>query len=176
MPTDYSAKIRTATPEDLARLHEMFSRLSPTSIYQRFHMPLHEVPDRMALHMVGKGDSGGRYLVAVSEDRVVGHAMHSLPERDEAEVGVIVEDRWHSRGVGRMLLQRLAQEARSDGVETFTCFSLWENRCVDGLIKGLCPAAVFEVKDGIRITHVPLGAPDMDRGIAPDYIRERAGV
>lgn len=157
MLTDVSPKVRPVSTGDFTGLSEMLLRLSPESLYYRFHIPLHQVPEHILRRLVEGHDPGERRLVAVSGARIIGHAMSSAPERGEAEVGVVVEDRWQSSGVGRMLLQRLAAVARHEEVEAFTCVSLWENRRVTEAIKALCPAATYEVKDGLRLIRAPLG-------------------
>lgn len=154
---DVSVEIRHVSTEDAYGLKEMLSRLSPEDIYNRFHAPLHEVPEHVLQRLVVGEDPCERRLAAVSGSRIVGHAMSSSPEKGEAEVGVLVDSSWQSRGVGRMLIRRLAEEARLAGVETFICLSLWENRRVAEAVKALCPAATFEARDGLRLIRAPLG-------------------
>ncbi len=61
--------------------------------------------------------------------------MHIESENDEIEIGVFVEDAWQYRGIGRLLVERLAAEALDMGTEAFTCASLWENH-PDGTVRG----------------------------------------
>jgi GNAT superfamily N-acetyltransferase len=56
-------------------------------------------------------------LVAPARDEIVGHAMYARQEAREAEMAIVVEDRWRSRGIGRLLLSRLAEEAGRWGIE-----------------------------------------------------------
>ena len=62
-----------------------------------------------------------------------------LGDGREAEIAVVVEDGWQSRGIGKLLLGALAAEARGRGVEVFICYTLAENRRAARLI-----SAVFE--------------------------------
>lgn len=61
-------------------------------------------------------------------------ALSSRPEAGEAEVAIVVEDRWQSRGVGKQLLFELAEDAKRQGVEASFCMFLFENRVVPRLV------------------------------------------
>src|SRR5215213_3953031 len=95
----------------------MFSRTSSETIYRRFHLPYPEVPEWMLALMLG-ADHHKEALVAVTEEKVVGNAMYvRLGDGTEAELAIIVEDEWQSKGAGKSLLSELAQRARLRGVE-----------------------------------------------------------
>src|SRR5215211_8761546 len=125
--------IWVATPLDSEKLRGMFSRTSSETIYRRFHLPYPEVPEWMIALMLG-ADHHIEALVAVTEEKVVGHAMYvRLGDGTEAELAIIVEDEWQSKGVGKSLLSELAQRARLRGVEIFTGEVLATNRPMLGL-------------------------------------------
>jgi GNAT superfamily N-acetyltransferase len=96
------------------------------------------------------------FLVAVAEEEIVGHAMYvRVGDGSEAEMAIIVEDGWQSKGVGKSLLSKLADRARLQGIETFTAEVLGENRRMLGL------AAVFAgtdytIEDGLYHIRMPL--------------------
>ena len=120
--------IRVATPLDSEKLRAMFSRTSPETIYRRFHLPYPEVPEWMLTLMLG-ADHHKEAIVAATEEKLVGHAMYArLGEGTEAEIAIIVEDGWQSKGVGKSLLSELARRARPRGVATFTGEVLATNR------------------------------------------------
>jgi GNAT superfamily N-acetyltransferase len=51
-----------------------------------------------------------------------------------AEAAVTVLDAYQSRGIGTELMHRLAEQARRNGISTFTASVMWENReLLDGL-------------------------------------------
>jgi|SRR5215203_2105948 len=66
--------IRVATPLDSEKVRTMFSRTSSETIYRRFHLPYPEVPEWMIALMLG-ADHHKEALVAVAEEKMVGHAM-----------------------------------------------------------------------------------------------------
>ena len=148
--------IRVATPRDQGKLREMFSRLSPETIYRRFHIPYRRVPERMLDLMLDVDHHAGKSLLAVVEREIIGHAMYvRLGDSSEAEMAIIVEDGWQSKGVGKLLLSELAERARLRGIETFTGEVLRKNRRMLGL------AAVFAetdytIEDGLWHVRMPL--------------------
>ena len=151
-----SVSIRVATPRDKGKLREMFSRLSPETIYRRFHIPYRHVPERMLDLMLDVDHHAGNSLLAVVEREIIGHAMYvRLGDSSEAEMAIIVEDGWQSKGVGKLLLSELAKRARLRGIESFTGEVLRKNRRMLGL------AAVFAetgytMKDGLWHVRMPL--------------------
>jgi GNAT superfamily N-acetyltransferase len=153
--------IRVAAPRDAEGLRAMFSRVSPETIYRRFHIPYPDVPERTLALMLGVEDHHDREsLVAVAEGEIVGHAMYvRLGDGGEAEMAIIVEDGWQSKGVGKLLLSELAERAMLRGVETFTGEVLGENR------RMLALAAMFAgtdhtIKDGLYHVRMPLRKPN----------------
>ena len=154
--------IRVAAPRDAERLRAMFSRASFESIYRRFHTPYPEVPERMLTLMLGVEDQHDREsLVAVAGGEIVGHAMYArLGDGAEAEMAIIVEDGWQSKGVGKLLLTELAERARLRGVETFTGEVLGENRRMLGLAATMFAESDYAIRDGVYHVRMPLGKPN----------------
>ena len=134
----------------------MLSRLSPETIYRRFHLPYPNVPEWMLALMLDVDHHDKEVLVAVVEEEIVGHAMYvRVGNGSEAEMAIIVEDGWQSKGVGKSLLSELADRAGPRGIETFTAEVLGENRRMLGL------AAVFAgtdytIEDGVYHVSMPL--------------------
>lgn len=136
-------RIRGLVSADRGALAEMFARLSPETIHRRFHAPYPRVPEWALDRFIGAAGRERGSLVAVAGAGIVGHAMYAgLGNGREAEVAVVVEDGWQSRGVGKLLLTGLAVEARGRGVEVFICYTLAENRRAGRLI-----SAVFDEVD-----------------------------
>jgi GNAT superfamily N-acetyltransferase len=150
--------IRVATPSDSEKLRAMFSRTSSESIYRRFQLPYPEVPQWMVALMLG-ADHHKEALVAVTEEKVVGHAMYvRLGEGTEAEIAIIVEDEWQSKGVGMSLLSELAQRAKPWGIKTFTGEVLATNRPMLGLA-AMFAGADYAMADGVCHVRMPLRTP-----------------
>jgi GNAT superfamily N-acetyltransferase len=161
--------IRNLSAGDEPGLRDMFGRLSGGTIYKRFHMPFPRVPDSMLAHLMGHG--GGRSLVAVAGDDIVGHALYAEETGGRAEVALVVEDGWQSMGIGKLLLAGLAREAAGRGVETFTAVALGENRRVLALVDAVFAGARHKPRDGSYDITMPLRglrpAPQSGREIRP---------
>jgi GNAT superfamily N-acetyltransferase len=141
----YIVGIRAVSLGDGKLLRRMFSRLSRESIYWRFHMPYPSVPEWAVALFTSVDEAQGKYLVVVAGNEIVGHAMYARSEDGRsADIGILVEDEWQRRGIGKLLLSRLAAAARRPRIEAFTGVVLGENRPMMRLL-----AAVFT---GIRST------------------------
>jgi GNAT superfamily N-acetyltransferase len=156
-PEDPGVSIRAATSGDEERLRGMFSRLSLETIYRRFHLPYPRVPERtLALILNVDHQDKESFLVVVGEE-VVGHAMYVRSDNERvAEVAFVIEDGWQSKGVGKLLLSRIAEEARARGVEYFTGEVLGENRRVLGLLNAVFSEVRYVMRDGLYHFRVPL--------------------
>ena len=151
--------IRVATRWDREGLRGMFSRASCETIYRRFHVPYPDVPERTLALMLDVEDHhhDKESLVAVAqEEGIVGHAMYvRLGDGGEAEMAIIVEDGWQSKGVGKSLLSELAQRARLRGIEIFTGEVLGENRRMLGLA-AMFAETTYTIRDGLYHVRMPL--------------------
>ncbi len=157
--TTSPVSVRDLSAGDKPGLRALFGRLSGDTIYKRFHMPFPRVPEPMLVHLMGH--AGGRSLVAVAEGEIVGHALYAGGPDGEAEVAVVVEDGWQSRGIGKLLLAGLARKAAGRGVESFTAAALGENRRVLGLVEAVFAGARHTLKGGTYEMFMPL------RGLRP---------
>ena len=152
--------IRAVSSGDEEGLRGMFSRLSKKTIYQRFHMPYPRVPG-WALASFMRADGQAASLVAVVGDEIVGHAIYIRSDSGrDAEFALVVEDRWQSQGVGKLLLYELYERAWHRGVETFTGEVLGENRRVLGLLDAVFVEVNYLMKDGVHHVRVPLRTPE----------------
>ena len=155
--------VRTASPEDRNRLRRMFSRLSPTSIYRRFHSPLPRVPEWAVTRAVEVDHHDEESLIAVVEGEIVGQAMYvRLASGDEAEAAVVVEDGWQRRGVGKLLMSRLAERARHRGIAALTGAVLPENVAMRGLITAH-GGLRYSTEDGAFLARMPLHSSSPER-------------
>jgi GNAT superfamily N-acetyltransferase len=138
-------------------LRRMFSRVSPETIYLRFHIPYPDVPERMLAFMLDADKHDKRSLVAVAKGKIVGHAMYvRLGDGAEAEMAIVVEDGYQSKGVGKLLLRELAEDAWCRGVETFVGTVLLENRRMVGLVDAVFTDPRHEISHGAFLLRAPL--------------------
>ena len=157
----HAVAVRTVSLGDEELLRRMFSRLSSEAIYRRFHMPYPSVPEWAVALFMGVHEPEGKYVVAVAGNKIVGHAMYTRLENPRtADIGIIVEDEWQRRGVGKLLLSKLAAAARRKRIEAFTSVVLVENRPMMRLVTTVFTGARFTVRGGQYEIHAPLAGFD----------------
>ena len=131
-------RLRAIRPDDEPRLRELFHRLSPRSVYQRFFRAYDRLPDDW-YHRFTHVDYRARLaLVAEDAGAVRGVARWEPgPAAGVAEIAVVVEDAWQGRGLGGVLLDALLTAAEARGIRRFTADVLAENRPMLRLIARL---------------------------------------
>ena len=168
---DTQVYIRIATPSDSEKLRSMFARASSETIYKRFHIPHPEVPEWMVNLMLGTDHHDKESLVAVAEEKIVGHAMYvRFGDDTEAEMAIIVEDRWQSMGVGKALLSELEERARLRGIDTFTGEVLATNRAMLGLA-AMFAGTDYKIEDGVYHVRMPLQTIESAASVQQDLRR-----
>src|SRR5262245_2390767 len=106
--------IRPARPDDAAALAAMFGRCSKQTRYRRFHGFVTEIPAAYLRRCLG--DEPPAHRTRVAEVVTAGPAgplvglagsgpVSGAPGVHEA--GVLVEDAWQRRGIGRLLVSGL---------------------------------------------------------------------
>lgn len=149
LPDGTTVPVRPIRPDDVERLARLFPRLSNESIYRRFLTPIPR-PSRLLLAQLVRVDAVDHLaLVAMAGDEIVGVVRYDrLPgEARDADAAVLVEDAWQRRGLGRLLLERLAQAAVARGVRAFVAEVLSENRPMLALL-GVLGSTVTMKPDG----------------------------
>ena len=130
LPDGAAVLIRAVQLEDAARLERLFYRLSPESITSYFFLPVPPLPHwaaRLAEVARADGIEHGA-LVALLGEEIVGVARSDRITPEEAEFGLLIEDGWQGRGLGKRVLGMLIQEARRQGIGTFRAYIQGENR------------------------------------------------
>ena len=84
-----------------------------------------------AARWAAETDEGRCGLVAHDETgMIVGHAVYTVLAPTRAEVAVEVADHLHGRGLGTILIERLAVNAEQRGITHFVAEVLCENRAM----------------------------------------------
>jgi predicted GNAT family acetyltransferase len=84
-----------------------------------------------AAHLAATTDTRHYGLVAHDEEGVlVGHATYVKLDKTRAEVAVEIADHLHGRGLGTILVGRLAIIAKQNGITHFVAEVLCENRAM----------------------------------------------
>jgi acetyltransferase len=154
--------IRPIRPEDDHALVNAFDSLSPQSVYQRFFSAMPELSDQMAWHLSHVNYTNRMALVAeTAEDnppKLMGVGRFEPlddPARPEVvELGLIVWDEWHGRGLGRILLRETLRVAARHGFHRFSAEILADNRKILHLLA--TEAKVVESKSSGGVTSLLL--------------------
>lgn len=141
--------IRPIKPEDAPLFEELFSTLTPTSIYYRFFSVVKTLsPEILArftqidydreISFVGLDEDQGR-------ERMLGVAnILGEPSGKRGEFSVLIGDPWHGKGIGAKLLLQCLRIAQERGMETVWGTVLAENKYMLELAKKVG----FSVKAG----------------------------
>ncbi len=126
-------RLRPIRPDDTDAWLFLFSRLSPRTIYMRFHHVIAEVTRAEAETYTNIDYENNFALVAIlgepPDQRIIAigrFARLANPER--AEVAFLVEDSHQGRGISTHLLEHLSIAAREKGIRVFEAEVLSENR------------------------------------------------
>jgi RimJ/RimL family protein N-acetyltransferase len=119
--------VRPIRPDDDTRLISFHSRLSPRTIYYRFFVPYPQLTARDVQRFTTVDHRDRVALVATVGDDIVGVVRYERTAVDEAEVAFVIEDRYQGRGLGTILLERIAQAARECGIQRFVAEVLPNN-------------------------------------------------
>jgi acetyl coenzyme A synthetase (ADP forming)-like protein len=126
------AEIRLARPEDQDAMRAFFERLSPDSRRRRFFAMVTPGPELIACLCTSANPRSALTLVVTrtGEDGPSLIATGSYHARDEqtAEVAFAVDDALHGKGLGTLLLERLALLAVRHGFTRFWAVTHADNR------------------------------------------------
>lgn len=129
LPDGTRVHIRPIRPDDDRRLIEIFHRLSPQSVYQRFFSAASELSPGMARYLANVDYLKRMALVAeVSGEPVAVGRWEPSDEPGLIELALVVLDEWQNRGIGRLLLREILKIAEAGGIRRFRADVLAENR------------------------------------------------
>lgn len=150
--------IRPIRSEDAPALGRLFERLSPETVYRRFHQPVRRPRQSTLVYLADVDHQRRDALVAEVDGEIVGVARYDrlADGADDAEIAVLVEDDWQRHGLGRRLVEALAREAAARGVQVFTAVMLGENAAALHLLRSLAPRTAVHPDHGELTARIPL--------------------
>jgi GNAT superfamily N-acetyltransferase len=142
---DIAVATRPVQPNDAALFGRLWPRLSPDTVYRRFHSPIHDLPPEAVRRLVTVDHDRREAVAAIVGGEVVGVARYDRSPDDPAtaEFAILVEDAWQGMGLGRQLLTELVELAAVRGIATLTATVQRDNDRVLGLIRRLLPRSTF---------------------------------
>lgn len=147
-------RLRPIRPDDEPRLAELFTRLSPQTVYQRFFRVYERLPPHWYRHFVSVDQL--RRLALVAEEQTADGPLLRAVARCEptdtpgtGEIAMVVEDAWQGRGLGTVLLEALLAAAEARGIERFTADVLADNHRILRVLARLADVRSRELRDGV---------------------------
>lgn len=126
-----TATVRIAGPQDREALRRFFHNLPPDSRRNRFFTTGEPSPAIVDPFAESSADGHAMTLVACrpadGEVRIIAAASYSGLTDTAAEVAFAVDDRFQGKGIGTLLLERLAARAAAHGFERFHATTLANN-------------------------------------------------
>ena len=160
--------IRLAHPEDADALADMHQRCSERTRYLRY-VTFGEWRDVQLRRLAG--GHRGATLVAMSESGSIVAVANVFPDSEQpdraAEIALLVEDAYQSRGVGSALLHRQIALARRLGFREVVAVVLAENAAMLGLLRRTPLEWRSTVQAGVATWRAPLPDPDPHPGNGP---------
>jgi GNAT superfamily N-acetyltransferase len=154
--------IGRVTPQDAPMLEEGFLQLSEESRRLRFLTAKPSLSQAELRYLTEVDGHDHEALGAI--DPLSGHGVaiarfvRDSEDATRAEAAITVADEWQRRGVGKLLLARLSDRARREGITHFTALVSGDNRGMQALITRLgYPAHISQVRAGTFLYEVELG-------------------
>ena len=121
--------LRPIRPEDEAALTAFYERLSPESAYQRFFALMARLPPNWARFLANVDYEKRMAIVAVDPDeRLIAVARYEYDEKSkDAELAIVVEDRWQGKRLGTIMMTELLRYAEDHGIHRFRAYVLADN-------------------------------------------------
>ena len=152
------ARLERSDGEALRRL---FFRLSPETLYRRFHSPIVRPEQAQPDRLLDVDHHDRVAVVAVLDDEIVGVARYARwAGTDSAEAAVVVADDWQGQGLATRMCGALSELAATEGVRQFTLSMQSDNRAVLRLVRRLYPAARLSYSQGMCEAVVALGSAE----------------
>ncbi len=149
------------TPADAPVIASAFARLSEESRRLRFLGPKPTLT-RAELRYLTEVDGHHHEALGAIDPRTgegvaVGRFVRDPADPTRAEVAITVADHWQHRGLGKLMLGRLADRARAEGITRFTALVAEDNENMRRLLERIdARAAVTEIGNDVAEWEIQL--------------------
>jgi GNAT superfamily N-acetyltransferase len=152
-------RLRLLETDDANLIRRFYWRMSRDTIYRRFMGPVVPPADALVRRLIDVDHRDRDALIALDARGIAGVARYaSTPGRPEYDVAVVVADDWQGKGLGRLLMRRLAHIARLRGISSFHATMFGDNGRAVALVRSLSPRATFRYDSGEIEADIPLRA------------------
>ena len=148
--------LRLLQPGDADLISRFFWRLSKETVYRRFFSPITLPNEPLLKRLVDVDHCDREALIALDDQGIVGVARYGTGPGASHDVAVVVADDWQGRGLGALLIRRLAHIARLRGISSFHATMLGDNARAQSLVRGLSPHVTMRFESGYVEADIPL--------------------
>lgn len=148
-------RVRAIRPDDARRLQDAMRRMSTETRRLRFFTPMRELPDELARDLANVDFADRAALVATlaGEEAIRAIGRYNRVGGRAAEVAFAVEDDLQGHGIATLMLQLLAEIARSNGFEALVGDTLAENTAMLAVFRNSgFPVHTIPEHDVLRVT------------------------
>jgi len=139
------------------QLRRFFFKLSPETLYRRFHSPIMRLEQTHPERLLDLDHHDREAVVAVLDGEIVGVARYARrPGADAAEVAVVVADGWQRQGLATRMCGVLGDLAATAGVRQFNLNMQADNQAVLRLVRRVYPDARLSFSQGACEAVVPV--------------------
>jgi GNAT superfamily N-acetyltransferase len=154
-------RVGRITPRDAALLADGFVRLSEESRRLRFLAPKPRLTQSELEYLTRVDGQRHEAIGAVDPSSGRGVAIarfvRDASDQTRAEVAVTVADDWQHRGLGKLMLTRLADRAREQGITHFTALVAVDNKNMHKLLERIdAPARVTGLRADVAEYEIEL--------------------
>ena len=149
-------RLRLLQPGDAELITRFFWRLSSETVYRRFFSPIRLPNETLLKKLVDVDHCDREALIALDDQGIVGVARYGTAPGGSHDVAVVVADDWQGRGLGALLIRRLAHIARLRGISSFHATMLGDNLRARSLVLGLSRNATMRYESGYVEADIPL--------------------
>ncbi len=145
--------LRPVLPTDNDLVIDLFNRISPRSIYQRFLANLGALPEDMLHHFTHINYETDFALAAVIEEGcseaiiAVGRYAYD-PHENNTDLALAVRDDWQNLGLGKLLLTRIIAIAKEHGISRFESMMDTKNTIMEKILKDLGYEVRYSLRSG----------------------------
>ena len=166
----HTVRIRPIVPSDSGALQAFVNNMSTEASYFRFFRVKRELTDKELAAFTEVDYHSEMAFVAIFEGNLVGVGRYSQggSATNQAEVAFTVTDDMQGRGVGTLLVFRVAAYARERGITEFKAFVLSDNHAMMRVFRNAGFTLSREIDEGVYTVTIPTEESDA--------VREAEGV
>jgi GNAT superfamily N-acetyltransferase len=145
--------LRPILTTDRDLIIDLFNRITPRSLYQRFLRNLDALPEDMLHHFTNINYETDFALVAVIQEDcrnaivAVGRYAYD-PHEDSTDLALAIRDDWQSLGLGKSLLTRIIAIAKEHGISHFGSMMDTKNTNMEKILRDLGYEVRYFLRNG----------------------------